>query len=217
MAKLPRGTTVSITTVQGAEKTITAASNAVECVLTIEDNDFIVGDYLEVTNSGWGKLSKRGFLVKAVAANNVTLQGCNTTATDLYPAGAGVGTCRKQGAPVQITQVTDLTSSGGEPQQVEYFYLEDENNYTINNGFSAVSYTLTIDADAIGTAGWNALETNTETQKDIMFVIRKKDGGRTILPATVALSTTESYTDGQIITTTAAINGRARPTRYKGS
>ena len=111
---LPNGIVLAIASAYAASLTVTAASNASECVLTVT-NTLSNGDYVEFT-SGWSRANNRVFRVKSVGASNVTLEGFDTTSTTLYPASSGTGSIRKINTWTQITQVLNSTSSGGDPQ-----------------------------------------------------------------------------------------------------
>lgn len=215
MAQVPTGTTVSIATVFASPLTVTTASNAVECVLGMASTTGLAnGDIVEVT-SGWGRLNKRAARVKSLIANtSITLEGIDTSNTNFFPAGAGAGSVRKVNTFQTIGQVTGISSSGGDPVTVEYRYMDSDVRYNINDGFNASNYTLTLDADAIGTAGYTALKTLTDVQTDTIFRVVTRSGQINLVPCTVALNEAVQMTDGQINTVTAAINGNNRLTRY---
>lgn len=214
-ASVPTGTTFHIASAFGSPLATSAASNAAECVLSMASTAGLAnGDFVEVT-SGWGRLNKRVFRVKSLSANtSITLEGCDTTNTTFFPAGQGTGSVRKATTFTQITQVTAVSSSGGDPVQVEYKYVESDVRYSINDGFNATSYQLTLDADAIGTAGYNALRSLTDVQTDTILRINKRSGAISLVPCTVALNEADSMNDGQITTVNAAFNGNGRLTKY---
>jgi hypothetical protein len=215
MAQVPTGTTIAIATAFAAALAVSAASNAAECVLSMASTAGLVnGDIVEIT-SGWGRLNKRVARVKALVANtSITLEGIDTTNTTYYPAGSGTGSVRKVNTWQTIDKVTAITSSGGDPITVDYKYLDSDVRYSINDGFNAQSYQLTIDADAIGGAGYNALRTLTEVQSDTALRVTTRSGQVNLVPCTVALNEAVQMNDGQINTVSAAFNGNNRLTRY---
>lgn len=215
MAQVPTGTTIFIASAFGSALTTSTASNATECVLGMASTTGLAnGDIVEVT-SGWGRLNKRSFRVKSLVANtSITLEGADTSSTTFFPAGSGTGSVRKVSTFTEITSITAISSSGGEPKTVNYKFLASDVEYSINDGFSATSYQMTLDADAIGGAGYTALKSLTDVQTDTVLKIVTRSGALIFQPGTVALNEAVSMQDGQINTCTASINGTNRLTRY---
>jgi hypothetical protein len=215
MAQVPTGTTLFIGSAFAAPLTVSAASNAVECVLSMASTTGLAnGDIVEVT-SGWGRLNKRAFRVKSLVLNtSITLEGADTTSTTFFPTGTGAGSVRKVTTFQQITQVTAISSSGGDPISVDYKYLESDVRYKINDGFNGSDYTLTLDADSIGSAGYTALKALTDVQTDTILRVVTRSGQINLIPGTVALNEAVQMNDGQINTVTASISANNRLTRY---
>lgn len=213
MAQVPTGTTFFIASAFGPVRNVTVATNAAECVLTSASHGLTNGDIVEVT-SGWGRLNLRTARVKSATTDNVTLEGFDTTNTTFYPAGLGIGSIRKVTAFTQITSPMNPSSSGGEPKSATYKYTDSDVEYTINDGFTATSYTLDIDADAIGSAGYTALKTLTEVQTNTIFLMVFRNGAKLYQPCTVALNEAVQMADGQINRVRASFNGNNRLTRY---
>jgi len=214
MAQVPTGTTFFIASSYGAPVTTTVVSNASEAVVTTSAaHGYANGDVVEVT-SGWGRLNKRVARIKAAAGSSLTLEGMDTTNTTFYPTGTGIGSVRKITAFTQITQVTSASSTGGEPKTVPYKYIESDVEFSINDGFGATSYTLELDADSIGTAGYTALKNLTEVQTDSCLRMVSRNGAPIYQPGTVALNESVSLADGQINKVKVSVNGNNRLTRY---
>lgn len=215
MAQVPTGTTFQIASAFGSALTTSTANNATECLLGMASTTGLAnGDIVEVT-SGWGRLNKRAFRIKSLIANtSLVLEGADTSSTSYFPPGSGAGSVRKVTTFTPISQVTAVSSSGGEPVSVEYKYLESDVRYSINDGFSATSYTLTIDGDSIGTAGYTALKALTDVQTDTILRVNKRNGGFSLIPCKAALNESEQMADGQINTVQAAFNGNGILTRY---
>ena len=118
--KLVNGTIPAIGATFGTSTNITAITNAASAVATFAaGHGIVVGDYVEITASGWPLLANRVFRASAVSTNDVTLLGADTSSTTLYPAGAGAGsTGRRIITWVAIQQVNadGLTVDGGEQQ-----------------------------------------------------------------------------------------------------
>ena len=215
MAQVPTGTTIFIGSAFSSSLPTSGASNATECVLTMASTSGLAnGDFVEVT-SGWGRLNLRAFRIKNVIANtSITLESCDTSSTTFFPVGTGAGSVRKVTTWQQVTMVTGISSSGGDPVTVDYKYLESDVRYKINDGFNGSDYTLTLDADAIGTAGYTALKALTDVQTNTIMRVVTRSGQINLIPGTVALNEAVQMSDGQINTVTASLSANNRLTRY---
>ena len=164
--------------------------------------------------SGWGRLNKRAFRIKSVTTDSFVLEGADTTNTTFYPSGTGIGTVQKVTAFTQVTTVMNPSSTGGEPKTVNYKFIESDVEYSINDGFTATSYTLDLDADSIGSAGYTAMKNLTEVQTDTVLRVVTRSGSVLLVPCTVALNESVSMQDGQINRVKASFNGNNRAVRY---
>ena len=212
MAQVPTGSTFYIASAYGSAKTVTIVTNATEAVVTAVAHGFSNGDVVEMT-SGWGRLNKRHFEIKSVLTDSFVLSGEDTTNTTFYPVGTGIGSVRKATTFTQITSVMNPQSSGGDPKTVTYKFVESDVEYSINDGFGATSYTMELDADALGSAGYTALKSLTQVQTDTCLKVVTRSGSRVYQPCTVALNESIRMQDGQINRVTCAFNGNNRLTR----
>jgi len=213
MAQVPTGSTFFIASTFAASKTTTIVTNASEAVVTVTTHGYTNGDIVEIT-SGWGRLNRRNFRIKSVTTDTFVLEGADTTSTTFYPVGTGIGSVRKITAFTQITTTMNPQSTGGDPKTVTYKYVESDVEYSINDGFTATSYTLELDADSIGSAGYTALKTLTEVQTDTSLKIVTRNGALIFQPCTVALNEAIRMQDGQINRVNVSFNGNNRLTRY---
>lgn len=213
MAQVPTGTTFFIASAYGSAKTTTIVTNASEAVVTSAAHGYSNSDIVEVT-SGWGRLNKRVFRIKSVTTDTFVLESADTTNTTFYPTGTGLGSVRKLTTLTQITSVMNPQSNGGDPKTVAYKFVESDVEYSINDGFAATNYTMELDADAIGSAGYTALKSLTEVQTDTCLQMVTRNGGKVYQPCTVALNESVRLQDGQINRCNVAFNGNNRLTRY---
>jgi len=213
MAQVPTGSTFFIASAFAASKTTTIVTNASEAVVTSAGHGYSNGDIVEMT-SGWGRLNRRDFRIKSVATDTFVLEGADTSSTTFYPAGTGIGSVRKISTFTQITSVMNPQSTGGDPKNVVYKFIESDVEYSINDGFTATSYTLELDADAIGSAGYTALKTLTDVQTDTSLKVVTRSGSLIFQPCTVALNEAIRMQDGQINRVNVSFNGNNRLTRY---
>ena len=213
MAQVPTGSTFFIASAFAASKTTTIVTNASEAVVTSAGHGYSNGDIVEMT-SGWGRLNRRDFRIKSVATDTFVLEGADTSSTTFYPVGTGVGSVRKISTFTQITTTMNPQSTGGDPKTVTYKFIESDVEYSINDGFTATSYTLELDADSIGSAGYTALKALTEVQTDTSLKIVTRNGALIFQPCTVALNEAIRMQDGQINRVNVSFNGNNRLTRY---
>jgi len=213
MAQVPTGSNFFVASTFGTDKTVTTVTNATEASVSSTAHGFTAGDFVEVT-SGWGRLNKRCFRIKTVVADSFVLEGADTSNTSLFPAGTGTGTVRKVTAWTQITTVMSPSASGGDPKTVTYKFIDSDVEYMINDGFTATSYTIELDADSVSTAGYIALKALTDVQTNTVLKIVMRSGSILLIPCTCALNESVSFTDGQINKVKAAFNGNNRLTRY---
>ena len=214
MAQVPTGSTYFVATAFSAPVVVSSITNASEAVVNATGHGFSNGEIVEIT-TGWGRLNKRIFRVKSTAANTFVLEGADTTNTTFFPVGAGsAGTVRKAQTFVQVDKVLTSTASGGEPQKIEYKFMESDVRYSINDGFSAVSRQMEVDADSIGSPGYAALKILSDVQTDTILKTVTRNGSFTLLPCTVALNEEVIMQDGQINRVRADFSGNNKSTRY---
>ncbi|WP_066339266.1 phage tail tube protein [Azohydromonas lata] len=214
MPTVPTGTIYAVATAFASSKTVTAISNATEAVVSSTAHGYSNGDYVEIT-TGWGRLNKRAFRVKSVATDTFTLEGANTTNTEFFPSGSSAGTVRKVTTWQQISKIMNPQSSGGDPKNITYKYLESDVEFTKNDGFTAVQESFEIDADEIGGASYTALVALTEVQSDTILKKTLKSGSIILTPSTIALNENVRMQDGQINRCVVSVAANNRVTRYQ--
>ena len=213
MAQVPTGSLYYVASTIAATKATTVVTNASEAVVTSTAHGYSNGDYVLVV-SGWGRLNKRAFRIKSITTDTFVLEGADTSNTTFFPAGQGVGTVAKVSAWTQLTTVMNPNTSGGDPKKVTYKFIESDVEYSINDGFTATDYTIELDADSIGGAGYTALKTLTDVQTDTIMRMVTRSGSILLVPCTVALNESVRMTDGQINRVVAQFSGNNRAVRY---
>ena len=210
--QLPNGVLFSLATAYGGNLNVTIATNANPPVLTSTAHGLANDDIIEA-NLGWQKLAGRVFRVSGVTANTFNITGEDTTNVLDYPAGTGVGTVRKVTAFTQITQVTDLSTTGGEPNYATYEFLENDYESQIPTGSSAQSIELTIGDDP-SLAGYIALKgaSNTRSVRALRAVY--PGGGTTYYNGYAFLNETPTLSKGNINVVNASFSLLNKPVRY---
>lgn len=213
MARTPTGTITSVATVLGADKTVTAISNAAEAVVSSTAHGLTNGAIV-IVYSAWGRLNFRAFRVKSATTDAFTLEGADTSNTELFAPGGGAGKVRAVTTWVDLDRTLNHSSSGGDARTVTVKFIESENEYVLNDGFTAIQRTFEMDADMIGTPGYEAMKTLSATNADTVVRRRAKTGAITLLPATISFSEEENLTEGQVVTVRGTVNAQNISTRY---
>lgn len=193
------GTGVDIAKTYGTASAITAITNATEAVATLASgHGVVVGDILEIT-SGWARLNGRLARAKAVSTNDVTLENINTTSTTLFPAGQGTGSVRRITAWDEITQIRDMSMSGGEMQFVDITSLADVVAREAPTLRSAVKLSLTVMDDP--TLAWYATVLSAmQTQAVTGLRMRLPSGAKVLGNGYWNLQTTPSVSKNEPVT-----------------
>lgn len=212
MATLPSGTILSVATAFAAAKTVTGISNASEAVVSCTAHGYSVGDIVQIY-SGWGRLNRRAVKVKSVLADSFVATDIDTTNTEFFPSGSGIGTVRKVTTFTQISKYMNLTSNGGDPKPVTVKFMDEDTETTLNDGFTAVTESFEIDADQFGTPAYNALRTLSDVQTDTLLKKTLKNGKQIYTPCTLALNENVKF-GSSIITNVVSISGNGRITSY---
>jgi hypothetical protein len=120
------GAVVSIASTYGTAVNMTAITNAANAVATLAaGHGVVLGDFVEIATSGWGRIQGRLFRVSNVSTNDVTLEGLNTTSTTVYPAGGGTGTLRRITAWTNLSQIQSISIAGGDQQYADITAIDD--------------------------------------------------------------------------------------------
>lgn len=211
--RLPNGATIAIVSTYGALATMSAVTNAAPPHATLGSGHGVTaGEFLEIT-SGWPKLNSLILEAGTVATNDVILLGVDTTDTTKYPAAGGVGSVRAVTAWQTITQVTDLSTSGGDQQFATYEFLDSDDQFQIPTVRSPQSLTLTIADDT--TQPHYALilaASNDRLQRALKLTL--PSGSIIVYNAYITLNPTPTLSKGNIMTLTVTASLLAQPVRY---
>lgn len=213
MARTPNGTITSVATVLATAKTISAITNTAEAVCSSTAHGYSVGDVLLIY-SGWGRLNFRAARVKTVTTDSFTLEGIDTSNTELFTPGSGAGSARKVTTMVDLDRTMNHSSSGGDAKTVNVKFIESDVEIVLNDGFNAVQRTFDMDADMIGTPAYTALKMLSDTNADTVVRRRAKTGAVSLIPAKVSFNEEETLTEGQAVTVKGTFNAQNISTRY---
>lgn len=210
---LPNGSVFHIANGYGPTKVVSAVSNANPAVATLEaGHGVIVGDIL-VMQSGWSKLNDRVVRAAAVATNDVTLAGINSLTATNYPSGSGIGSAKEVTGWTEITQILEVSTSGGEQQFVTYSFLSDDAEHQIPTVKSPVGCKLKV-ADDVSLAHYSVLDAADLARAPQVIRITPPNGGVVYWNAYVTLSRTPTLVKNEVMGLEVTISLVSEVTRY---
>lgn len=212
--QLPNGSTFDFAETYGAPVTITAISNASPAVATATGHGFAEGDIIVVT-SGWVRLTGRAFRVGAVTTDTFELEGTNTVSVKNYPAGTSAGTASEVTKWVNIPQITEVASSGGEQQFYQFGFLEEDEDRQIPTTKSPSVLTLTV-ADDPDQPFVPVVELADELKEQRIQRLNLVNGDTILYNSIASITNTPSLTRNQLMVRTITLAQQGRVTRYKG-
>jgi len=209
---LPNGSTVSIASGYGAEKTISAITNANPGVATSAAHGFTDGDYIDVV-SGWARLTDRIVRVDGATTGTFALEGIDTSSTSLFPTGGGAGTGRGITGWTQLAQILDSTSEGGEQQYWTGQFLESDREIRIPTTKSAAGINFQI-ADDPTLPGYQLAKVANDDREPRAVMITLSNGQKLLYKAYISLSLIPSLTVNEAMTVGVTLSLLGDPVRY---
>jgi len=194
---LPNGALIHIGSAYGSALTVTAITNAAAAVATSTAHGLSNGDYVTLS-SGWSRLNNRTFRVANVAANTFELEGIDTTDTNVYPAGSGIGSARKVTTWTQIQQVLTTGTSGGEQQFTDYQFLESDSATSIPTFKSPARLTVSV-ADDPTLAGFIAAKKANDDRAPRALRLSLPNGAKICYYAFVSMASSPSLTVNEVM------------------
>jgi len=146
----PEGAALYFSSTFAATKTISALTNANPAVATSTSHGYADDDII-LLDSGWEDATDSCYMVNQTTTNAFEVLGLNSTDTDFFAAGAGVGTASLVSSWVQIPQVLSISTTGGDPRFTTISPLAKRNSINVPTGFNPTSITLTLGHDASDT------------------------------------------------------------------
>lgn len=211
--KLPNGVTLALATAYAAADTVSAVTNANPAVATTSGAHGISdGEFVEVT-SGWSKLNNRIVRVDNASGSTLDYEGINSTSTQNYPAGSGGGSIRAITTWTQISQILELTSSGGEMQFTTYSFLEQDFESQLPTQSSPMTITISV-ADDPTLPGYVALKNAAETRVLVGLKATMPDNSVILYNGYVSFNETPSMTKNEVMACQATFSLQGRPVRY---
>lgn len=214
--RLPNGSTFDFAATYGDEVTITSISNANPAVATVADATGLTAGDIVVVQSGWVKLTGRAFRVGTITGSTIQLLGVNTLSTQSYPDGVSAGSLKKVETWVNIPQITEVASSGGEQQFYQFGFLEEDEDRQIPTTKSPSTLTLTV-ADDPSQPYVAVVESADELKEERIQRLNLVNGDIILYNSIASISNTPSLTRNQLMVRTITLAQQGRVTRYSGA
>lgn len=160
----PEGSKFYFSQTFASPKTVTALSNASPAVANSVAHGYVDGDEILLT-SGWEDATDGVFKVDQLTADTFSLLGLNSVDTNFYPAGSGTGTASKVSTWVEIPQVLNIATNGGDARFTTISPLAKRNDINVPTGFNAMSINVTL--------GHDPSNANYQTMLDISRTLSK--------------------------------------------
>jgi hypothetical protein len=204
---------VAIAKTYSSSVAMSAITNAAEAVATLTaGHPVVVGDILEIS-SGWKGLNNRVVRVKTVAADAVTLEGVNTVSTDRFPAGEGTGSIRRITAWDTLSQLKNITNSGGDQQFADATDIDDESEVKIPTITSARSMNLEVQDDP--SLSWYSTVDAASSSKTITAIrLTMVNGAKVLNNAYWSFNKEPNIQKNEVITVAIALNFVTSSSRY---
>ncbi|WP_440779439.1 phage tail protein [Pseudomonas syringae] len=210
--RLPNGATLQIASAYGAAIPVTALSNANPAVATAAAHGLADGDIIAVT-SGWTRLNDRAARVANSLSGTFAMEKINTVNVQPYPAGSGIGSVREVTSFVEISQITDLASSGGDQQFTTFGFLAEDDDHQLPTSKSPVSMAVTV-ADDPAQPYVPVVEAADDDKQTRVLRLNLPNGDSILYNAYVSITSTPTLTKGSIMTRVISVSLAGRPTRY---
>lgn len=210
--RLPNGSTVDLASTYDASVVITAISNANPAVVTAAGHGLVDGDYVEIT-SGWLGINGRIFRVDGATTGTFQLEGADTTDTDRYSPGGGTGSLRGIATVVQVAQITDVATTGGDQQFLTFGFLEENDDRQIPTTRSPQTITFTV-ADDPSQAFVPVAEAADQRRTPNGVFLNLPDGSKILYNGYLSFSETPTLARNNLMVRTMTFSLSGRPVRY---
>jgi hypothetical protein len=160
----PEGSRFYFSQTFGSPLTVSAITNDNPAEATSTAHGLIDGDEV-VFLSGWEDATDTVYQVNQTATDTFELLGLNTTDTNFFVPGGGVGTVELVSGWTEIPQVLTIATTGGDARFTTISPIARRNSINVPTGFNATSITLTL--------GHDPSNANYQTMLDISRTLSK--------------------------------------------
>lgn len=186
-----------------ATKAISAITSADPAVATSTAHGYSDEAELLIL-SGWEELNEMVIRADNPAANTFEIKELDTTDGDMYPVGSGAGTAQLISNWLEVAQVLDVATSGGEPRYTPIDPLASRNGTQIATGFNPMSITLTMGWDP-NNANYRSMLAASRRREKVALKILSQGGATEYGYGYLAVNEVPQRARGQVNRVTAAI------------
>lgn len=169
------GSKFYFSTTFASPKTVTILSNANPALATASGHGYSDNDEILLT-SGWEDATDTVYRVDQQDASTFLVTGLNSTDTDWYASGAGIGSAEKLSGWTEIPQVLKITSNGGDARFTNVEPLAKRNALSVPTGFNPSTITLTLGHDP-SLAAYQTMLDISRTLAKVAFKVVISGGG----------------------------------------
>ncbi|QZP24486.1 phage tail protein [Pseudomonas mosselii] len=209
---LPNGSVLEIASTLGTAVPFIALTNAKPPVASAVGHSIDADDILLIS-SGWALINDRTAKAANVTTDAFSLAGLDTTNTDRYTAGAGIGSVVPVSGWTQISKVTGFTVSGGEQQFLTVGYLENDDDLQFPTNRNPISVSVTVE-DQPSALYVPVVEGYDDSKELTVIRLNLPGGGQILMPGYVSITSTPTMERNQMMTRTISVGLSGRPTRY---
>jgi hypothetical protein len=142
----PEGTKLQYSVTFAAAKNITILTNANPALATSTSHGYVDNDEVLVS-SGWEDATDTVYKVDQQSVDTFQLLGLDASNTSFYPSGTGTGTAKKISTWVEVPQLLDLSTTGGDVRLTTISPLSRRNDIQVATGFNATALNFTLGHD----------------------------------------------------------------------
>lgn len=202
---------VKVGATRGAALTVTAITKANPGVVSYTGTDPANGDFVILEVNGMTEVTKRVFRVADVdgVANTFELEGEDTTAYGTFTT----GTATPVATFAQMTTVTDVTASGGDPEFSDVTTIHNRNRRRVPTVFSPSSYQFgnIFDASDVALARLRAV---TKARQPEAIVFEFANGMQFAFYAYAAASGAPTGSAQELVKTSVTLESQGLPNVY---
>ncbi|MFJ7312952.1 phage tail protein [Pseudomonas sp. NPDC098747] len=210
--QMPNGATFEIASAYGTAIPFTSLSNANPAVATAAAHGLADGDIIAV-NSGWTRLDGRAIRVADIASGTFALGGVNTVNVQQYPAGSGVGSAREVTSFTEISQITELNSTGGDQQFLTYGFLADDDDRQMPTTKNPITLSITV-ADDPSKPYVDVCEAADDDKQPRVLRLNLPGGSSIVYNGYVSITSTPTMSRNNLMTRVISVALTGRPARY---
>jgi len=211
--RVSNGATIAIESGSAAAVTVTGITNANPAVVTTSAaHGLTTGDFAEMV-SGWSRLNNKIVKVTMLTSTTFSIDGLDATSTTIYPAGSGGGSVAKVTGFTQLSQILQVSTSGGEQQFLTYQFLEADSQKQIPTFKTPVGVSMSV-ADDPTLPGFILAGVANDDRLPRAVKVTLPDGSLILYNGYISLNRTPSLTVNELMACQVTISLLNEPVRY---